>query len=139
MFYSDCFEKHGDANGQYNCEPFLNKKKQVVEPNFSFDLCRLGCSFTILYLIKTKDIKVKEMSPFKRIVYEWCMDDTKGTSYTQERQRAPPGFNLYKKIARNKNNSQPIQELKKRIFKQYRCDACDTSEIIVDIDKMPRL
>jgi hypothetical protein len=22
MFYSDCFEKHGDANGQYNCEPF---------------------------------------------------------------------------------------------------------------------
>jgi hypothetical protein len=45
------------------------------------------------------------MSPFKRIVYEWCMDDTKGTSYTPERQRAPPGFNLYKKIARNKNNS----------------------------------
>jgi hypothetical protein len=61
----------------------------------------------------------------------------KGTSYTPNGNERHPGFNLYKKIARNKNNSQPIQELKKRIFKQYRCDACD--EIIVDIDKMPRL
>jgi hypothetical protein len=71
------------------------------------------------------------MSPFKRIVYEWCMDDTKRNFlYTKNGNERHPGFNLYKKIARNKNNSQPIQELKKRIFKQYRCDACDTSRLL---------
>ena len=25
-------------------EPYYNDKKSIVEPNFSFDLCRLGCS-----------------------------------------------------------------------------------------------
>ena len=25
-------------------EPYYNEKKSIVEPNFSFDLCRLGCS-----------------------------------------------------------------------------------------------
>ena len=34
----------GDAATQYNCEPYFNDKKPRLEPNFSFDLCRLGCS-----------------------------------------------------------------------------------------------
>jgi hypothetical protein len=79
------------------------------------------------------------MSPFKRIVYEWCMDDTKRNFLYQERQRATRGSTSIRKSQETRTTPQPIQELKKRIFKQYRCDACDTSEIIVDIDKMPRL
>jgi hypothetical protein len=80
------------------------------------------------------------MSPFKRIVYEWCMDDTKRNFlYTKNGNERHPGSTSIRKSQETRTTPQPIQELKKRIFKQYRCDACDTSEIIVDIDKMPRL
>ena len=41
---SDSFHKDGDGATQYNCEPYFNKKKPVIEPNYSFDLCRLSCS-----------------------------------------------------------------------------------------------
>ena len=41
---SDSFAPGEDAATQYNCEPFINPDKPRLEPNFSFDLCRLGCS-----------------------------------------------------------------------------------------------
>ena len=41
-YYSDSFSKEGDATTQYNCEPYYNDTKPMVEPNYSFDLCRLG-------------------------------------------------------------------------------------------------
>ena len=41
---SDSYHKDGDAATLYNCEPYMNEKKPRVDPNFSFDLCRLGCS-----------------------------------------------------------------------------------------------
>ena len=44
MFIGNCFGVNGDASTQYNCEPYMNEKKPRVDPNFSFDLCRLGCS-----------------------------------------------------------------------------------------------
>ena len=44
LFASDSFHPKGDAATQYNCEPYLNSKKPRLEPNASFDLCRLGCS-----------------------------------------------------------------------------------------------
>ena len=44
IFCSDSFNQDGDASSQYNCEPFYNDKKTRIDPNFSFDLCRLGCS-----------------------------------------------------------------------------------------------
>ena len=43
-FCSDSFAKDGDAATQYNCEPFMNENRPKLEPNNSFDLCRLGCS-----------------------------------------------------------------------------------------------
>jgi hypothetical protein len=42
IFCSDSFAPGGDASTQYNCEPFFNHKKPRLEPNMSFDLCRLG-------------------------------------------------------------------------------------------------
>ena len=43
-FCSDSFQTGGDAATQYNTEPYFNEKKPRLEPNFSFDLCRLACS-----------------------------------------------------------------------------------------------
>jgi hypothetical protein len=138
IFFSDCFEKGGDANGQYNIEPFLNKKKTVVEPNFSFDLCRLGCSIYDFIFDRNKETDIKKMSPFKRLIFEWCLDDNKNNFlYNKRGNERYPGFKLYKQIARLKNNSQPNQQLKRQIFKQYVCDECDRSADIIDIDKIP--
>ena len=44
LFCSDSFQPGGDAATQYNTEPYFNEKKPRLEPNFSFDLCRLACS-----------------------------------------------------------------------------------------------
>ena len=44
-FCSDSFASpEGDASTQYNCEPYLVPNKPVIEPNPSFDLCRLACA-----------------------------------------------------------------------------------------------
>jgi hypothetical protein len=44
-FCSDSFASpEGDASTQYNCEPYLVPNKPVIEPNASFDLCRLACA-----------------------------------------------------------------------------------------------
>jgi hypothetical protein len=41
---SDSYSEDGDASTQYNCEPYFNENKPRIDPNYSFDLCRLGCS-----------------------------------------------------------------------------------------------
>ena len=41
---SDSYDLNGDAHTQYNCKPFYDKNKPIVNPNHSFDLCRLSCS-----------------------------------------------------------------------------------------------
>ena len=44
-YCSDSFSyPDGDASTQYNCEPYLIPEKPIIEPNPSFDLCRLACS-----------------------------------------------------------------------------------------------
>ena len=65
---SDSYHPKGDAATQYNFEPYFNEKKSRLEPNFSFDLCRLGCSlfdhffidedFKTLPLLSTKALTV---------------------------------------------------------------------------------
>ena len=44
LFCSDSFAPGGDASTQYNFKPYYNSEKPNIEPNYSFDLCRLGCS-----------------------------------------------------------------------------------------------
>jgi len=44
-FCSDSFASpEGDAATQYNCKPYFIPGKPVIEPNPSFDLCRLACA-----------------------------------------------------------------------------------------------
>ena len=44
IFCSDSFKPGEDAATQYNSEPYLNENKPRLDPNPSFDLCRLSCS-----------------------------------------------------------------------------------------------
>jgi serine/threonine protein kinase len=132
QFCSDSFAENGDANSQSTCEPSLNPKKPRIDPNPSFDLCRLGCS---LYDF-TMDTDSKEL---KTLVDEWCEDDYgKNILYKSSGEERYPGFKLYKMIARIVNNLVPLDILsRKPIFSRFAISAPTAGATFIDIDEMP--
>jgi len=129
-FCSDSFAPNGDAATQYNCEPYFNEKKPRIDPNPSFDLCRLGCS---LYDFVCRDDEVK--TPLQKLVDSWCNDDYgKSVLYKATGQERYPDFKLYKMIARTVNNLVPKEQLKQDIFKKYVCE----EDVCIDIDALPK-
>ena len=119
VFCSDSFQKDGDAATQYNTEPYFNENKPRIEPNFSFDLCRLACSifdYVIEDITVVKDIK----DPLKRLISEWCLDD-KGLNVLYKNNGADryPDFKLYKMISRCVHNHTPQAQLNRPEFKRY--------------------
>ena len=134
-FCSDSFAPSGDAATQYNCEPYFNENKPRIDPNPSFDLCRLGCS---LYDYVCRDDEVK--TPLQKLVDSWCNDDHgKSVLYKPSGQERYPDFKLYKMIARTVNNLVPKEQLKLDIFKKYVCEATnEINELFIDIDALPK-
>ena len=129
-FCSDSFAENGDANSQYNCDPYFNTKKACIEPNPSFDISRLGCS---LYDF-TMD---SDSAALKNLIDEWCEDDYgKNILYKSSGEERYPGFKLYKMIARIVNNLVPKDIMRKPVFAKYR-QAKAPKEPIINIDAMP--
>ena len=136
-FCSDSFAPNGDASTQYNCEPYFNENKLRIEPNPSFDLCRLGCSLYD-YVCRENEIK----TPLQKLVDSWCNDDHgKSVLYKPSGQERYPDFKLYKMIARTVNNLVPKEQLKLDIFKKYISEVA-ISEVaiseVLDIDALPK-
>lgn len=129
-FCSDSFAENGDANSQYNCEPYFNTKKARIEPNPSFDISRLGCS---LYDFTMES----DSTALKNIIDEWCEDDYgKNILYKSSGEERYPGFKLYKMIARIVNNLVPKDIMRKSVFAKYRQSKAPTQPII-NIDAIP--
>lgn len=123
-FCSNSFAPNGDAATQYNCEPYMNENKPRIDPNPSFDLCRLGCS---LYDFICRDGETK--TPLQKLVDQWCTDDFgKNVIYKPNGQERYPDFKLYKMIARTVNNLVPVEQLKLPIFSKYACGQGTLSE-----------
>lgn len=122
IFCSDSFQSGGDAATQYNTEPYFNDKKPRLEPNYSFDLCRLACSifdYVIDDFGEIKDMsKIKD--PIKRLIFEWCLDD-KGINmlYKNNGVERYPDFKLYKMIARCVHNHTPQAQLERPEFDAF--------------------
>ena len=90
----------------------------MVEPNPSFDLCRLGCALFDL-LIDDMD-KIDEESDIVKLIVSWCFDD-KGRNILYKKSGAEryPEFKLYKMIARTVHHCAPNEVLKNEYFEQY--------------------
>lgn len=116
---SDSYHSDGDAATQYNCEPYFNNKKPRLEPNMSFDLCRLGCSL-FDYFIDDLDQKNKIMNPIAKLIVQWCTDD-KGRNilYKTNGDERYPDFKLYKMIARTVHHCIPETQIKNVLFQKY--------------------
>jgi hypothetical protein len=141
LFCSDSFQAGGDAATQYNTEPYLNEKKPRLEPNFSFDLCRLACSI-FDYVVEDFD-EIKDLSkckdPVKKLIVEWCLDD-KGLNmlYKGNGVDRYPDFKLYKMIARCVHNHTPQAQLERPEFSTYANFKGDIPNgELIDIDNIP--
>jgi hypothetical protein len=141
IFCSDSFQNGGDAATQYNTEPYFNDKKPRLEPNYSFDICRLACSifdYVIDDFEEMKDLsKIKD--PVKRLIFEWCLDD-KGINmlYKNNGVERYPDFKLYKMIARCVHNHTPQAQLERSDFDRFRLSGeIKNVDDIINIDLIP--
>jgi len=142
-YCSDSFQNGGDAATQYNCEPFFDENKPRLEPNYSFDLCRLGVS--IYDYVIDDDESPDDMDDFQKIIYRWCTDDNgKNILYKKNGEERYPNFKLYKMIARTVHNHCPEAQLDDPLFSEFRLSSAKweksgDSSLLIDIDKIPFL
>jgi len=133
LLCSDSYHPEGDAATQYNCEPYFNTKKPRLDPNMSFDLCRLGCA---LY-----DYLMDEPStPIHKIMLDWITDD-KGRNilYKKNGDERYPDFKLYKMIARTVNKHIPINVLHNSYLDKFIVNKKEVKSNIglMDLDAIP--
>ena len=140
---SDSFHPKGDAASQYNCEPYFDSNKPRLEPNPSFDLCRLACcifDFFIEDVTETKQIIKK--NKIAALIYTWLLDD-KGRNilYKNDGEERYPEFKLYKMIARSIHNAIPQEQLSNDIFKKFITSkkSINKKTKIINLDLIPNL
>jgi hypothetical protein len=139
LFCSDSFANGGDAATQYNCEPYMNEQKPRIDPNYSFDLCRLGCS--IYDFIIEDDKTPGDFDELQKTIYRWCTDDKgKNVLYMSNGEERYPNFKLYKMIARTVHKHTPENQLDFPFFKQFMVKSknliLDDIDMI-DLDSIP--
>ena len=121
LICSDSYHKKGDAATLYNCEPYINLKKPILNPNKSFDLCRLGCSLIDFFIEELEERPNDPNFAAKKIIRDWCLDDkNKNILYKKNYQERYPDFKLYKMIARTVHNHIPSDEIKNDYFNKFK-------------------
>jgi hypothetical protein len=138
LICSDSFHPKGDAATQYNCQPYMNEKKPRLDPNLSFDLCRLGCALYDFFIDDIDDVKTGG-DPIAALITEWCCDD-KGRNilYKKCGEERYPDFKLYKMIARSVHNHTPEKQVSKPVFTPFISNRkkCGKKKFM-DIDTLP--
>jgi len=131
QFMSDSFHPNGDAATQYNFGPYFDASKPVLEPNPSFDLCRLACSMVDV-LPQTEGF-----AEVAQVLKEWCSDDKgRDVVFKPNGEERYPNFRLYKMIARTVHNHTPLAQLKRPLFQSFvakgKADA--KGKMVMDLD-----
>jgi hypothetical protein len=114
-----------------------------LEPNFSFDLCRLACSIFDYIVEDMSEIEnLSETEPLVRLIKEWCTDDNgRNVLYKNNGVERYPNFKLYKMIARCVHNHTPVAQLERSEFSQF-CinkNGVPKGEHVMNIDDMNHL
>ena len=140
VFCSDSFAPGGDASTQYNCEPFMNEKKPRLDPNMSFDLCRLGCSIYD-FILEVEEEQASDFEPdlLQQTIIDWVTDDNgKNILYMKNGEERYPNFKLYKMIARTVHGKTPEDQLKNPLFASFETnEEPPVGSLIIDIDAIP--
>lgn len=136
LLCSDSFAPGGDGATQYNCEPYMNDEKARIDPNYSFDLSRLGCSMYDFIINHGDDDRC--FDDLQKTVLRWVTDDSgKNILYRSNGDERYPNFKLYKMIARTVHNHTPQKQLEYSFFKQFLQKKSKDLKDIIDIDSIP--
>ena len=136
LWVSDDHWPDQDAGDQYNFGPFFDHTKPKVQPNPSFDLCRLAVSLIdglfeeppekkkgkgIPVMSEEGDWKVYETkSPLYNLLWSWTINDAGQTIYeTAEGEEKYEGFELYIRIAQDVHRAVPKDQLHRPVFQQF--------------------
>jgi len=148
---SDAFFPGNDASDQYNCQPFFDPKKgKKIEPNPSFDLCRLAVSlieslFTErpadkqpLTIMTREDggkkLYTETVSGVYNLLWSWLQDDAgKNVLRSPNGEERYPDFDLYRAIASDVHRAVPKHQIDKPIFQEYKCTDIPTNTTVYDI------
>ncbi len=118
LFMSDSFHPDGDAGTQYNCGPYQLDSEPCVEPNPSFDLCRLACSMLEC---------IPENNAMYPLLKEWCQDDQgKSMIWSEDGTERYPDFELYRMIALSVHQHTPQAQLLRPEFFNYAVQQVDS-------------
>ena len=138
LFCSDSFANGGDASTQYNTEPYMNENKPRLDPNYSFDLTRLGCSIYDFIIDDDEPETIASFDELQKTVYRWCTSDQgKNVLYKRNGDERFPNFKLYKMIARICHQHTPEEQLKFPYFRQFLVKKMNKDMEIMDIDTLP--
>lgn len=138
---SDSFHPKGDAGSQYNCEPYFNDNKPRLEPNFSFDLCRLACCLFDNFVDDMDELgDLTKKNKLIGLIYSWLIDDKdRNILYKTDGEERYPEFKLYKMIARTIHGAVPSKQLGHECFGKYVVTKkkINKNHKIINIDKIP--
>lgn len=139
FFISDAFYPDNDAATQYNCEPFYDSADgKKVEPNPSFDLCRLSVSLleglypdrpaaaTPIKIMNKEGAKVytETVSKVYNLLWGWLLDDTnKNVLRLPDGEERYPDFDLYRAIAAEVHHAVPSKQIENTLFTGYKIAA----------------
>jgi hypothetical protein len=138
LICSDSFSVNGTAHTQYNFEPFYNPNKPVIEPNYSFDLCRLACSMLDFIIDDLNDLDKFKNIPIYNLIISWIYDDYgSNILYKRNGEERYPDFKLYRMIARIVHNHLPEKQFEHKCFEKYISTGYnETMESIMNIDEL---
>ena len=138
FYISDAFFDGNDAADQYNCEPFYKASNgPKVEPNPSFDLCRLSVSLIeALYPTRPDPVRpIKIMykegakmytetnSSLYNLLWGWLIDKKgKNVLRCPDGRERYPDFDLYKAIAMDVKNAVPFRQIDAKPFSIFRME-----------------
>lgn len=137
---SDSFHPKGDAAAQYNFEPYFNPDKPRLEPNFSFDLCRLACSLYDFIIDAVEESPNSPTTSARSMIISWCKDDKgRNVLYKQNGDERYPDFKLYKMISRTVHNHTPDVVIDNGYFERFIVPKkkINKSVKIINIDSLP--
>ncbi len=141
LWIPDAYAPGGDAAGQYNCGPYFQQGEPKVQPNKSFDLCRLAVAILDTLWpempeaaqprrVLTREsgrVTAETVSPLWNLLWLWLTDrHGKNLLLDPDGDERYPTFDLYCAIAADAKNAIPATQLTLPIFDDaFRCKRSD--------------
>ena len=131
VWLPDAYAPGADAWGQYNFGPYYDREEPKVQPNRSFDLCRLAVAILETlwpdrpadapgHKVLTREtgrVTHETVSPLWNLLWLWLTDkEGRNVLVSPDDTERYPQFELYCAIARNVTNAVPAQQLTLPLF-----------------------